>query len=191
LEADVSERLPFAITDENGKFRLLSPAFGKTRLCAVKEEAGYPNTQGLLFVSGKENLQIVNLTSGAQVEDVDIILREPDGIVEGVVTDSTTGRPIPGARITLRRLDGISAFYSTSLPRDGSFQFALPPRPISIAVSAAGYQTWMYRDPQTFALGLVLENSTHRSIRVELTPKQVKPTVTVAGVSAFADNRIE
>jgi 5-hydroxyisourate hydrolase-like protein (transthyretin family) len=168
LEVGISGPLPSAITDKNGEYRFVSPAFGKTRLCAVKEEAGYPNTQGLLFVSGKDSRPVVNLTSTTKLEDVNIVLGEPDGIAGGTIMDATTGTPISNARVTLRRLDGVSAIYSTSLPKNGQFLFALPPVPISMTVTAPGYEVWQYKDPHTFASGLVLKNSEHQTMNVEL-----------------------
>ena len=171
LEVSLSGPLPFAMTDETGRYRLISPPFGKTRLCAVKESAGYPDVNGLLFFSGKEQRPIVNLTKGAQLEE-DIALGEPDGILNGTVVDSSNLKPVQTARMTLRRLDNVSAFLSTGLPKDGHFLYALPAVPISITVTAPGYEEWTYRDPETLGRGLVLASSTQRTLTVQLVPNK-------------------
>jgi hypothetical protein len=159
------------ITDEEGRYRLVSPAFpGKTRLCAVKESAGYPDTQGLLFTSGGDSMPEVSLVPGGHLENVDIRLGPPDGILEGSVIDAETRAPVPKARITLHRRDPES-MHSTSLPKDGHFLFALPPAPIEIAVVAPGYTPWKYKDAQSGVENLVLTNSDHRVITVELKRK--------------------
>jgi hypothetical protein len=159
------------ISDEEGRYRLVSPAYpGRTRLCAVKESAGYPDTQGLLFVSGTETMPEVYLTPGGHLEDVDIRLGPPDGTLEGFVVDNGTGAWVPKARITLHRADR-EAMYSTSLPPDGHFLFALPPAPIEIKVSAPGYLIWKYKDPRSGAAKVVLDTLDRRTITVELTPK--------------------
>jgi protocatechuate 3,4-dioxygenase beta subunit len=170
MDVGSSGGLPSAVTDREGRYRLTSAAFpGRRRLCAAKESAGYPNTHGLLFVSGKENMPEVSLTAGGHLENVDIRLGPPDGILEGSVIDLRTGAPIPKARITLHRSDPES-MYATSLPPDSHFVFALPPVPIEITVEAPDYKPWEYRNPQSLAKGLVLSNSDHRVIAVELRP---------------------
>jgi Carboxypeptidase regulatory-like domain len=158
------------ITNQEGRYRLVSPAYpGRTRLCAVKENAGYPNTQYLLFASGKETMPEVHLTPGGQFDGVDIRLDPPDGTVEGSVVDATTHEPVPKARITLRRSNPES-ISSSSLPPDGHFFYALPPAPIEISVDAPGYRRWSYRDKTNGANWLVIDTSDHRKITVELRP---------------------
>jgi hypothetical protein len=112
----------------------------------------------------------VYLTPDGHLEDVDIRLGPPDGILEGFVVDNGTGASVPKARITLHRADR-EAMYSTSLPPDGHFLFALPPAPIEITVTAPGYLIWKYKDPRSGATKLVLDTLDRRTITVELTPK--------------------
>lgn len=169
MDVAVSGGLPVATTDQEGRYRLVTPAFpGRTRFTAVKESAGYPDTQGLLFVSGKERMPEVSLATGNQ--EVNIHLGPPDGILEGTVLDSQTRTPLSKARITLRRAQPAS-MYSTSLPPNGHFMFALPPFPIEITVVAPGYMPWRYKDVETGASKLVLPASDHRVITIELRSK--------------------
>ena len=163
------------ITDEEGKYRLLSPAYqGRTRLCAVKESAGYPDIQALVFASGREtkdSMPEIHLTVGGRLDNVDIRLGPPDGTIEGSVVDAKTGASIPKARITLERPDLDGAKYSTSLFPDGHFFFAIPPAPIQITVVAPGYLPWIYKDSRSGATKLVLDAREHRTLTVELVPK--------------------
>jgi len=173
LDVAISGPLPSgAITDQNGHYRLKLPAFhGRTRLCAVKESAGYPDTQGLLFVSGKENMPEISLTPGAYLENVDIHLGAPDGILRGAIVDEITGTPVTKARITLRRKDPES-MYSTTVPNDGQFTFALPEAPIEVKVDAPGYVAWHYQDPINSTNGLVLASEESKTIGIKM--RQVK-----------------
>jgi hypothetical protein len=169
MDVAVSGGMPGTTTDQEGRYRLHLPAYpGKTRLSARKESVGYPDTQGLLFASGKESMPEVKLTPGVNLEGINIHLGAPDGILEGVVTDAKTHTPVSKARITLHR-DEPESIYSTSLGPDGQFLFALPPVPIEITVSAPGYLRWTYKDPETLADHLVLNATAHRIITVELT----------------------
>jgi len=162
---------PQPMTNQDGRYRLVSPAFpGRTRLCAVKESAGYPDTQYLLFASGEESMPEVSLTPGGHLENVDIHLGPPDGTVEGFVIDAGTRAPVSKARITLHRSEPES-ISSTSLPPDGHFFFALPQAHIDITVTAPSYLPWTYKDPHSAANSLVLRTSEHREITVELTAK--------------------
>lgn len=167
MDVAFSGGLPSATTDRDGKYRLSSPPFvGRTRLCAVKESQGYPDTQDLLFVSGKESMPEVNLTPGSHLYDVNIHLGPPNGIVEGSVIDAASGSSVAKARITLHR-NTPESMYSTSIPDDGHFVFALPPAPIEITVTAPGYAPWKYRDPSG-ANALMIAESAHKIITVDL-----------------------
>lgn len=158
-----------SVTDLEGRYRLSTPAFpGRIRLGAVKESAGYPDTQGLLFVSKEDNLPIISLAPGDHLTGVDIRLGPPDGILEGTVIDAQTRSPIVRARITLHRREP-DAIYSSSLQSDGHFAFALPDTPIQIRVIAPGYRPWTYVDLANGEGYLLLKGSSdHRVLMVEL-----------------------
>lgn len=176
LDLAVSGGMPRRpITDSGGRYRLSTPAFpGRTRLSAVKETAGYPDTQGLLFSSQNDNMPEVSLAPGALLENVDIRLGPPDSVLDGSVVDARTGNAVPEARITLHRNEPDS-MYSATLPSDGHFSFALPPVPIQVAVDAPGYQHWSYKDPADSAPSLLLSGPDHKKIVVELTPQAGAP----------------
>lgn len=139
MEQAVSGPLPTTTTDSKGRFVLTTPPFGKTRFCAVKESDGYPNTQLLLFSSGKETMPEVELAAGTRLH-LDIHLGEPDGVLHLSVVDASTGLPASHVRVTLRRHDP-DAFFSTSLGENGKLELALPPVPIELSIASAGYQT--------------------------------------------------
>jgi len=170
LDAAVSGGMPRQpVTDREGRYRFTLPAYpGRTRLCAVKESAGYPDTQGLLFASETDSMPEVSLPPDGYVEDIDIRLGRPDGVLEGSVVDAITGSPISNARITLHR-NTPESMYFTSLPPDGHVLLALPPVPIEVAVEAPGYRTWRYQDPKNQSNALVLESSENRRIMIGLT----------------------
>jgi len=169
MDVGTSGPMPSATTDLDGRYSLILPPYpGRTRLCAIKESAGYPNTQSTMFVSGKDSRPIVSLTPGAHFDNVDIHLGPPDGIVEGVVVDKDTGVPLWQARITLHRTDMTNGIYSSTLPQDARFLFALPPVPVEITVVAPQHIPWSYADPQTGANSLVLQSSEHRTLTIKL-----------------------
>jgi len=159
------------VTDQDGSYHYSLPAYpGKTRLCAIKEKAGYPDTQGLLFASPGDNMPEVSLTPGGHLDNVDIRLGPPDGILEGFIADAVSGAKVPNARITLHRSEPES-MYSTSLGPDGHFLFALPPSPMDVSIEAPGYKPWRYKDSITGLYKIVVLNDEHRDIRIELVPK--------------------
>lgn len=176
LDVAISGGMPRRpITDQDGRYRLSTPAYpGRTRLAAIKEDAGYPDTRGLLFSSQKDNMPEVSLTLGALLGNVDIRLGPPDGVLDGSVVDAGTGDPVSKARITLHRNEPDS-MYSATLPSDGHFSFALPPVPIQIAVDAPGYQHWSYKNPAAGVPGVFLSGPYHKKIVVELKPQPGAP----------------
>jgi hypothetical protein len=161
--------LPTAITDKEGHYRLVSPPFGDTWFSAVKETAGYPDTNALLFAPVTDDRPKVFLGPGSKFE-LDIHLGPPDGILEGVVVNAATKTRIANARIALRR-EQPEAIYSGSLPQDAHFLFALPSVPIGISITAPGYLPWTYKDPKIALDKITLSGSDHRTLSVELTPE--------------------
>ncbi len=133
--------LPYATTDKNGFYRLVSPPFGKAWLCAVKPSSGYPDTNSLLFAPAKDDRPEIFLSPGSEL-DQDIHLAPPDGILEARVIDAVTKATAPDVRIMMRRRNP-DAIYSKTISRDGHFLYALPAVPIEINVSAPGYQPWI------------------------------------------------
>lgn len=160
--------LPYATTDKNGFYRLVSPPFGKAWLCAVKPSAGYPDTNSLLFAPEKDDRPEILLAPGAELNQY-IHLAPPDGILEAHIIDAVTKATVPDGRVMMRRQNP-EAFYSKTISRDGRFIYALPAVPIQINVSAPGYQPWRYRDPKTGTENLTLSSSDHRVITIELIP---------------------
>jgi hypothetical protein len=166
----VSGGLPSALTDKEGRYRLVSPPFGETWFSAVKETAGYPDTNALLFAPEIDDRPKVLLGPGTRLT-LDIHLGPPDGILDGIITDATTKTKIGNAHITLQR-ESPKSIYSGSLPPDGHFLFALPPAPIEISITANGYLPWKYNDAQTGSDKLTLMNSNRRTLSVQLTPEK-------------------
>lgn len=171
MDQAISGNLPQAFTDQDGRYTLTVPPFsGRTRFCAIKEAAGYPDTQGLLFKSETGFMPIEHLIAGTHIT-VDIKLGQPDGTIEGIVVDSKTHSPVPKARITLRREEP-EAMYSGTIPPDGRFFFALPAAPISLTITAPGYKTWTYHEKDSHAAGqLVLKATDRKFVTVELLPE--------------------
>lgn len=143
LEAAFSGGLPGAITDANGFYAFSTPAYGKTRILVIKEEAGYPDTMSAIFAPDSETLPEVSLVAGADLHDVDVHLGAPDGSIEGEIRDAVSRVPIIGARITLRRVSDPDVMLSTNSNRDNTFRFVLPNRQISMTVVLLG----IYRGP--------------------------------------------
>ena len=136
-----------AVTDKDGAFEIRSSVVGQLQVIAYKDDAGYPNVSGVLFT---------------------IVLPPPDGILSGKVRDSITGEAVPQARITLRWAESPDVMYSSYLKSDGSFMFALPPRPITIELSAEGRQPWHYVDPKTGSAYVSLTASSKVNLSITL-----------------------
>ncbi len=168
LEVGVSGSLPYALTNIEGAYKLVLPAFGRTRICASKTASGYPDTTAAVFASGNENEPEVSVGAGSQLHDIDIRLPPPDGILDLEIVDAITGTIVPNARITLRRNEETSIIYSTDVGEGGVFQVALPARAIQIDVRANGYESWRYRDISKDQAYAKLSAREHTKITIRL-----------------------
>jgi hypothetical protein len=168
--AATSGGLPSATTGKDGSYRLVSPPYGETWICAVKESAGYPDTNALLFAPAQDTRPKIILAPGSRLE-LDIHLGPPDGIFEGYVVDALTRAAVSNGRVALHRSQPES-MYSGTLAPDGHFLFALPSAPIEVSITAPGHLPWKYRDPQSGSDKLVLSTLDHRIIRIELSSEK-------------------
>ena len=162
--------VPYVRTDKNGLYRLVSRPYGIAWLTAVKESAGYPDTNIFLYLpsNGVNPRSEVDLTPGSHLY-LDFHLPPPNGIVEASVVDARTGAPVRNGRVRVSRDDlPIEVYSSGTLSPGGHFMFALPEVPISITVSAPGYTSWTYRDPLRKTDKLILASGDHRELTIEL-----------------------
>lgn len=170
FEISTSGPMPWAVTDMSGVYRLITPAFGKTRICVQLVGLGYPDTIGAVFASGTETWPEINLTPGSRFNDIDIHLNSPDGIVDAIVQDKQTGKSIDYARVILRRKNEPEVMYASNVSKGGTFVFALPDRPITITVTASGYMPWQYLDPIAGNPFIQLRTGEHKTVIVALDP---------------------
>jgi len=157
-----------AVTDKDGAFEIRSSVVGQLQVIAYKDDAGYPDVSGVLFTSGMEHFPVTDVLQGQTLNNLNIVLPPPDGILSGKVRDSITGEAVPQARITLRWAESPDVMYSSYLKSDGSFMFALPPRPITIELSAEGRQPWHYVDPKTGSAYVSLTASSKVNLSITL-----------------------
>jgi hypothetical protein len=136
---------------------------------ASKVAEGYPDTSVYALFSNDENVEpVVDLKDQAELNGVDIHLAPPDGTLELDIIDKETGAVVQAARLTMRRAD-THTFYSTDI-RNGMYSTPLPDKPISIEISANGYQGWRYLSPRG-AESIEIRSLEVRKIRVELVPR--------------------
>ncbi len=149
LEMGMSGPIPFAISGKDGYYRLKTPAFGNTRICASKVGEGYPDTTAAIFLSGGEHEPVVNLKAESFLQDVDVRLPPPDGSLELTIVDEESLQAIGTARVLLRRTEDKDVRYATNIGRTGRFKVELPPRAIQVEISAPGYLPWLYKEETT------------------------------------------
>jgi hypothetical protein len=130
-------------TDSNGHFLIDRLPWGKYRVFARKEDAGYPDLQWSFY--SNDEFPIVAVMPSTPVGELRIQLGPKAGILTGSVTDAITGAPV-NAGFKLIRSGDLKKEISTSLP--SGYRVLLPPSTdVLLEVSARGYQTWHYGGP--------------------------------------------
>lgn len=139
---------PFAETDEQGRFSIKLTALSSYMLHAEREGEWFFGTNSEFFSSGGEVKPTVNVYAGQVTPDVVVQLPPRGAWLVGKVVDASTGKPIKDAQIVLRREDNPKIF--TTAPRrtgtEGRFKLLVPSLPVTIEVSAPGYEKWHYRE---------------------------------------------
>ncbi len=138
---------PSNLTDEEGAFRIEVGKPGTYKVFASKEEDGYPLTISGFHQEGTNPIPTVSVLPGQSVSDVVVQLGAKGATIEGLIFDVATNQVVNKATITLRRADNPEVYYQIGPEEEkkgGKFRVLVPPVPVTIEVSADGYETWSY-----------------------------------------------
>jgi hypothetical protein len=146
-QADVSVRRRNAMTgpdipaqaDKQGRFTVTGLEAETYQISASKEEDGYPEASTATFYAGiKAIIQQITLNEN-EVSSGNVIRVGPKALkLFGRVVDAVTKKPVNRVRITMRRVDNPGDFFQTGV--HGSFKVLVPQVPITVEVSAPGYE---------------------------------------------------
>jgi hypothetical protein len=142
-------RVIFYWSRKDGRFSIDGLEPGVYDVFVSKEDEGYADTQ-MFFYSTTESQPTRVVVSDEPSADVTVRLGPKAGRIKGEVRDSVTGAPINEAAMTFRRPENKNMFLSTSLNNidvPGTFDFLLPAAPLTMKVTAPGYEDWTYRVP--------------------------------------------
>jgi hypothetical protein len=130
-------------SDSKGRFRFDRLAPGTYRVHGEKTDAGFlPLTSGFHSAGGPPPLE-VTVGENEVVQNVTVQLGPKGAMLIAKIIDATTKHGIKDAHVTLRRADNPYMAYSTSvnlIKRKGVFKTAVPAVPITVEVSATGYE---------------------------------------------------
>jgi hypothetical protein len=155
----------WAQTDSNGEFHVLVQP-GRYQIRAKDEADGYPDPNFLLsYDSGAKFPEIV--VADKSIQGLKVGLGARGGTLEGSIYDEVTRMPIGNAKVTIKDARSPSAYVEVFTNNAGRFQFAVPPKPITLSAIAPGYATAYYQNSET----LLLSDGEHRSVSLPLVPR--------------------
>lgn len=157
------------ITNESGEYLIENLTPGDYRVTASAE--GY---------CGKTYPDMVTVVDGQTTTNINFALAPcvppPRGSISGVVTDSVTGNPIVGARVSVMRggyaITNQNGEYAIENLRPGSYQ---------VRASAAGYTPKVYPEPV-----IVIEGQITPNINFALAPFVPPQPGSISGIVADA-----
>ena len=170
-------RIIYYPTDGNGNFSIKGVAPGEYKVFVVKEEGRHPDTD-ILFYSNRDvrvPKVVVSQTQGTPFVTVQTGRRS--ALITGHVLNAVNGQPIPDATITFRRPEDYRMTLITSLnqpERPGGYSFLLPSAPLTIQVTAPGYQTWNYRNPAATKQANLLTAAPGETIQMDVKMKPLR-----------------
>jgi 5-hydroxyisourate hydrolase-like protein (transthyretin family) len=145
-QADVSVRRRNAMTgpdipaqaDKQGRFTITGLEAETYQLYAHKEQDGYAESAGTFYAGPKPIIQEITLRKN-EVSSGNVFHVGPKALnLFGHVVDAVTKKPVNRVRITMRRVDNPGDFFQTGV--HGSFKVLVPQVPITVEVSAPGYE---------------------------------------------------
>jgi hypothetical protein len=149
--------LGFATTDTNGIFEVAGLPLGTYRITSTDP------------VTGRGALMNVSLTISNEVREV-VLVEQSLGEVRGTVINGYGTGFVPGARVTLRILDGLTADRAVTTGPDGRFSFFNVPAAV-FTISAEETGTGFRGDVSR----TLPENAAELEVNVALTPLAIVP----------------
>lgn len=152
-------------TDNTGEFHIVVQP-GRYQVRAKDESRGYPDPNFLL--SRDTSAQFPEIVVGDKsVQGLRVVLGAKGGTLEGSINDEVTQMPIANAKVTIKDARSPDAYVEVFTNAAGRFQFAVPPKPMTLSAAASGYASAYYKSGET----LLLTGGEHRSISLTLVPK--------------------
>ncbi len=135
---------PTVTADSEGNFAFDEVEPGLYRICALKDEADYPDTNRT-FYDAYVPYPTVTVYPGQATKDVVIRLGPKGARIWGRVSDALTGLPIREAGITFYAAVSSQVYMGTTVGRQADFNILVPStKTFRMRVHAPGYETWYY-----------------------------------------------
>jgi hypothetical protein len=156
---------PWVPTDSHGKFRI-SLAPGRYRIRAKAEADGFPDPVFMLNRDPTARFPEISVER-QDVSDVRVILGKRGGVLDGVLLDQDSRKPIPHGKVTISDARAVEAYVEVFADEQGHFEFAVPNKPVRVSATAAGHATAYVDNGKE----LTLSGGEHRTVELELKPE--------------------
>ncbi len=136
-------KIPTVYTNKEGRFSIKNLPAGAYTISVGKEEEGYVHVDSPFYSAGLVETPRVNVYEGQTTPDITVNLGAKSAKLTGHILDATTNKPInhlPNVQITLRREDNPELSLTTGLNPNGEFNILVPTVPVTVEVSAPGYE---------------------------------------------------
>jgi hypothetical protein len=136
-------RLPAGPTDKDGRFSITVEQVGRYLLATSKMSDGYPSTYSAFYNPSGASLPEVLVEEYQAPPAVNIQLGPKAGKLVGHILDAATNQPVKEVQISICRTEApMQCQRHTAQEPLELFQSLVPPVPLTIMVSAAGYKDW-------------------------------------------------
>ena len=144
-------KLPRGVTDAGGNFTIEVRQTGWYVVGGSKPSEGYATTANPFYYPSPEPPSHLLVLENRPIPFVTVRFLPKAGTLAGVVTDAETKRPVTNVWVSLCRAEAPKYCHRLdSRNPAGRFEVLIPPEPLTVQVSAAGYKDWVApggRDP--------------------------------------------
>jgi len=141
---DLNGRVIFYYTDRNGDFSIQGLTPAEYMVFVVKEKDRHPDTDIFFYSNSQVPVPHVTVSQTQGTPFVTVQTGPPAAMITGRVVDASSHKPIAGVLVTFRRPENQRMMLVTGPKRRGDYSFLLPSAPLTIQVTAHGYETWTY-----------------------------------------------
>ncbi len=138
-EAPFVGQRPWSRTDEDGRFFINNAKPGLNRVCASKEEDGYPDPSFLIYRDANAPPPEVVVQDGQINRGIIISFRQKSERLLISVADADTSSTVKHATITIYSANNPDLWTSFGTNEKGKLEILMPLVPANIRVSAVGY----------------------------------------------------
>ncbi len=169
VERSVGQERHATVTATDGRFKLDAMPAGRYRLYVWKLSAGVPDLTTVFYQQPGMTYPEAVVLKDRETKVGDLHIEGRWAWLTMNIIDARSKKPVTTARCFLKRLD--VGFVIETGVKEGSISFYIPSAPVSLKLTAPGYEDWIYSEHSTNKSAVKLAPGDKVTLEIQLAPR--------------------